>query len=67
MIAGLLLWQMNGDWKDLLGFLLFVGGVTASNHFYLRFPFRVIRHRGNEFWLKGASPEFLEALRPDAD
>jgi len=61
-IAGLLLLQPEGGWRDGVAALLFMGGVFASNYYFLRFPLRAVRHENGEFWLKGASPEFLDSL-----
>jgi hypothetical protein len=47
---------------DGVAALLFMGGVFASNYYFLRFPLRAVRHENGEFWLKGASPEFLDSL-----
>ena len=61
-IGGILLCQMEGTWRDWFGVPLAIIGIVASNYYFVRFPFQTVRHEDGEFWLKGASPAFLDSL-----
>jgi hypothetical protein len=57
-IGAWFLFEANGT--DSMGFFVLIGGFLLVGA--LQHPLRITRHRDGEFWLKGASPAFLDSL-----